>query len=70
MKNTELKELYQACKWEAVHFADDCGMNTSELWAVVNNRRVGRDEIDYIAIDHHDWWREIVLDDYRNQRVL
>ena len=62
MTREEMKELYQACKWEAIHFAAECGMNTSELWSMVHGKFKGYEK-------HAAWWLETVLDDYRNQRI-
>ena len=66
---TERTELYKACKYQVEHFAADHGMTLPELWAVVNNRRIGNDDIDYISIDLHDWWKQTTLEDYRNRNI-
>lgn len=62
----EKMELYKAVKYEVMNFQTDHGMSLLELWAVVNRRLTGKDEIDYISIDLGDWWKNTCLEDYRN----
>lgn len=60
--------LYKACKYEAENFTADHGMNTAELWAVVNGRAKDAGGV-LVGTAAEVFWFNTVLDDYTNRRV-